>query len=57
MILKKYMQKEDCWSSVTKKELCIVNTWLYNANKSKITFSAGGCEIVIDFMLVGEKFR
>ena len=35
----------------------MTNTWFYQADKMKITYSAGGCEIEIDFVLVGEKYR
>ena len=49
------IQKEDCWSSVMK-ELCVANTWFYKADK-KITYSDGGCETEIDFVLVEEKYR
>ena len=54
MVLEKEMQKEDdCWSSVMK-ELCMANEWSYKANKKKITYSAGGCETEIDFVLLGK---
>ena len=33
------------------------NTWLYKADKMKITYSAGGCKTEIDFVLVGEKYK
>ena len=32
-------------------------TWFYKVDKKKITYSAGGCKIEIDFVLVGEKYR
>ena len=32
----------------------MANTWFNNIDKRKITFSAGGCETEIDFVLVGE---
>ena len=35
----------------------MANIRLYNADKRKITYSAGGCETKIDFVLVGEKYR
>ena len=40
-----------------KRELCVANTWFNKTDKRKITFSAGGCETEIDFVLVGEKYR
>ena len=40
-----------------EKELCVTNTWFYKVEKRKITYSAGGCETEIDFVLVGEKYR
>ena len=40
-----------------ERELCVANTWFYKADKRKITYSAGGYETEIDFMLVGEKYR
>ena len=39
------------------KELCMANTWFYKADKRKITYSAGGCETEIDFVLAEEKYR
>ena len=36
------------------KELCVANTWFYKADKRKITYSAGGCETQINFVLVGK---
>uniref|UniRef100_A0A0L8G8U0 Endonuclease/exonuclease/phosphatase domain-containing protein n=1 Tax=Octopus bimaculoides TaxID=37653 RepID=A0A0L8G8U0_OCTBM len=39
-----------------EKELC-VNTWFRKTKKRKVTFSAGGNETEIDFMLVGRKNR
>ena len=57
MVLGKEMQKEeDCWSFVMK-ELCVANTWFKKTDKRKITYSGGGCETEIDFVLVGEKYR
>ena len=35
----------------------MTNIWLYKADKRKITYSAGGCETEINFVLVGEKYR
>ena len=40
-----------------EKDLCVTNTWFYNAEKRKITYNAGGCKTEIDFLLVGEKYR
>ena len=40
-----------------EKELCVANIWFHEADKRKITYSAGGCETKIDFALVGEKYR
>ena len=40
-----------------EKELCMTNTWFYKADKRKITYSAGGCETEIDFVLVAKKYR
>ena len=39
------------------KDLCMTSTWFNMKNKTKITYSAGGCETEIDFVLVGEKYR
>ena len=38
-------------------ELCVANTWFKKTDKRKITYSVGGCETEIDFVLVGEKYR
>ena len=40
-----------------EKELCMANTWLYKADKRKITDIAGGCETEIDFEPVVEKYK
>ena len=40
-----------------EKKLCVANTWFYKAGKRKITYSAGGYETEIDFVLLGEKYR
>uniref|UniRef100_A0A0L8H0B0 Endonuclease/exonuclease/phosphatase domain-containing protein n=1 Tax=Octopus bimaculoides TaxID=37653 RepID=A0A0L8H0B0_OCTBM len=40
-----------------EKELCVVNTWFRKTEKRKVTFSAGGNETDIDFVLVGRKNR
>ena len=53
IVLGKEMQKkEGCWSSVMK-ESCTWQTLGFNkTDKRKITYSAGGCETKIDFVLV-----
>ena len=59
MVLEKEMQKdEDCWS-FAMKESCAWHTWFKKIYKRKISYSAGGCETEIDFVLilVGEKYR
>ena len=35
----------------------MANFRFYKADKRKITYSAGGCETEIDFVLEGEKYR
>ena len=40
-----------------EKELCVANTWFKKADKRKFTYSTGGCETEIDFVLVEEKYR
>ena len=35
----------------------MANTKFYKAEKRKVTFSAGGCETEINFVLAGEKYR
>ena len=57
MILGKEMQKEDCWNFVMKKSCAWQTLWFYKADQRKITYSAGGCETEIDFLLVEEKYR
>ena len=37
------------------KELCVANTWFRKKEKRKVTFSAGGNETEIDFVLVGKR--
>ena len=37
-----------------KKELCVANAWLEKKEQRKITYSMGGNEIEIDFVLVGK---
>ena len=36
-----------------EKELCVANTWFRKGEKMKVTYSAGGNESEIDFVLVG----
>ena len=55
MVLEKEVQKKDCRSSVMTKSCA--NTWSYKAAKNKITYSAGGCETEIDFVLEKKKYR
>jgi len=40
-----------------EKELCVANTWFRKKEKRKVTFSAGGNETEIDFVLVGKRNR
>ena len=40
-----------------ERELCVANTWFKKTDKRKITYSAGGCETEINFVLVGEKYK
>uniref|UniRef100_A0A0L8G5Q4 Endonuclease/exonuclease/phosphatase domain-containing protein n=1 Tax=Octopus bimaculoides TaxID=37653 RepID=A0A0L8G5Q4_OCTBM len=40
-----------------EKELCVANSWFSKTEKRKVTFSVGGNESEIDFMLVGRKNR
>ena len=40
-----------------ERELCVANTWFKKTDKRKITYSAGGCETEIDFVLAGGKYR
>ena len=35
----------------------MANTWFYEADKRKITYSSGGCETEIDFLPVGKRYR
>ena len=37
-----------------EKELCVANTWFRKGEKRKVTYSAGGNESEIDFVLVGK---
>ena len=38
------------------KKSCVWQTWFYKKEKRKITYSVGGCETEIDFVLVGKKY-
>ena len=38
-----------------EREMCMANTRFCKTDKRKITYSAGGYETAIDFVLVGEK--
>ena len=40
-----------------KKELCVANTWFRKGKKRKVTYSAGGNESEIDFVLMGKGNR
>ena len=40
-----------------EKELCVANTWFRKGEKRKVTYSAGGNELEIDFVLVGKENR
>lgn len=40
-----------------EKELCVANTWFKKKEKRKVTFSAGGNETEIDFVLVSKEDR
>ena len=40
-----------------EKELCVANTWFRKGEKRKVTYSAGGNESEIDFVLVGKRNR
>ena len=51
------MQKERLLEFCDERELCVANTWFCKADKKKITYSVGGCETEIDFVIVGEKHR
>ena len=39
-----------------EKELWVANTWFYKVKKGKITYTAGGRETKIDFVLVRKKY-
>ena len=53
---KKYRRKKIA-GFCDQRELCVANTWFKKADKRKITYSAGGCETEIDFVLVREKYK
>ena len=40
-----------------ERELCVANTWFYKTDKRKVTYSDGGCETEIDYVLWGAKYR
>ena len=40
-----------------KRELCVTDTWFNKKEKRKVTFSAGGNETEIDFVLVSKENR
>lgn len=40
-----------------EKELCVANTWFRKEDKRKVTFSSGGNETEIDFVLVDKEKR
>ena len=40
-----------------ENELCVANTWFRKGEKRKVTYSAGGNELKIDFVLVGKGNR
>ena len=40
-----------------EKELCVANTWFRKGEKRKVTYSVGGNESEIDFILVGKGNR
>ena len=39
-----------------ERELGVANTWFDKTDKRNITYSAGGCETEIEFVLVAEKY-
>ena len=58
MVLEKKMKKEkDCCSTVMKKSCAWQTLGFTKQTKRKLTYSAGGCETEIVFVLVGEKYR
>ena len=40
-----------------QKELCVANTWYKKRNERKVTYSSGGNDTEIDFVLVGKEKR
>ena len=40
-----------------QKELCLANTWYKKKDESKVTYSSGGNNTEIDFVLVGNEKR
>ena len=38
-----------------QKELCVANTWYKKKDKRKVTYSSGGNDTEIDFVLVGKE--
>ena len=40
-----------------QKELCVANMWYKKKNKRKVTYSSGGNDTEIDFVLVGKEKR
>ena len=38
-----------------QKELCAANTWYKKKDKRKVTYSSGGNDTEIDFVLVGKE--
>ena len=38
-----------------QKELCVANTWYEKRNKRKVTYTSGGNDTKIDFVLVGKE--
>ena len=40
-----------------QKELCVANTWFKKNDKKKVTYSSGGNDTEIDFVLVGKEKR
>ena len=40
-----------------QKELCVANTWYEKKDKRKVTYSSGGNDSEIDFVLAGKEKR
>ena len=40
-----------------QKELCVANTWYKNRDERKVTYSSGGNDTAINFVLVGKEKR